>query len=80
MALLSFPNMGFSASLMLLAGLALVGYGASIAFYRMFLHPLAKFPGPKIAGLTRWYECYQEIALRGHFLYDIEKMHEKYGR
>ena len=73
-------KMGYSAYLMLLAGpILLVGYIASVAYYRMFLHPLAKFPGPKIAGLTRWYECYQEIWKKGHFVYAVEKMHEKYG-
>lgn len=29
-----------------------------ILVYRYFLSPLKKVPGPKLAGITYWYECY----------------------
>ncbi|KAH8600962.1 cytochrome P450 [Bisporella sp. PMI_857] len=47
--------------------------------YRLFLSPLAKFPGPKLAALTGWYETYFDCIKRGRFWVEIEKMHEQYG-
>jgi hypothetical protein len=55
-------------------------YFISVAFYRLYLHPLAKFPGPKIAALTRWYEGYYDLVLGGQYTFRIADMHEKYGK
>ncbi|KAJ5808865.1 cytochrome P450 [Penicillium riverlandense] len=54
-------------------------YGASLAIYRLYFHPLARFPGPKIAAATRWYEFYYDVIKRGKYVYKIEEMHRKYG-
>lgn len=51
----------------------------TVAFYRLFLHPLAKFPGPKLAAVTRYYEAYYDVILGGQYTFQIAKMHEKYG-
>jgi hypothetical protein len=55
-------------------------YGASLAIYRLYFHPLAGFPGPKIAAATRWYEFYYDVIQRGKYVYKIEEMHQKYGK
>lgn len=55
---------------------------ASIAIrtlYRLCLHPLSKFPGPKLAASTHLYEFYFDVVCNGMFLWEIQKMHEKYG-
>ena len=52
----------------------------TLAVYRMTLHPLAKFPGPKLAAATAWYETYYDCLLLGKFSNHIDKLHNKYGK
>lgn len=59
--------------------LLFVSYLVSLAVYRLFLHPLAGYPGPKIAALTVWYEFYYDGIQRGRYTFEIERMHEQYG-
>jgi hypothetical protein len=47
--------------------------------YRLYFHPLAKFPGPKLAALTSWYEFYHDIIHRGCFIWKIQELHNRYG-
>ena len=47
--------------------------------YRLFFHPLAKFPGPKLAALTVYFEFYHDGVRGGQYTFEIAKMHEKYG-
>ena len=56
-------------------------YSLGLGIYRLYFHPLAKFPGRKIAIFTQWYEFYFDIIKHGGGLYswEIEKMHEQYG-
>ena len=48
--------------------------------YRLYFSPLAKFPGPKLAAATRWYEFYYDVVQRNRFSWQIQKMHDQYGR
>lgn len=61
-----------------LATLAFV-YLASLVFYRLFLHPLARFPGPKLAAITRYYEGYHDVVRNGQYTFRIAEMHKQYG-
>jgi hypothetical protein len=60
---------------------ALVLYNFGLAIYRAYFHPLAKVPGPWLAGVTQWYETYYELVPNGGgtFTKRIKKMHEQYG-
>lgn len=46
---------------------------------RLFFAPIAGFPGPRLAAVTSWYEFYYDVVKHGKYLFEIEKMHEKYG-
>jgi len=58
---------------------AIVLYIAGLYIYRLTLHPLANFPGPKLAAISLWYEFYYDGIKRGQYIFRIQKMHEKYG-
>lgn len=56
-----------------------VVYVVGLGIYRLFFHPIARFPGPKLAAVTRWYEFYYEIVKKGNFTFHIQDLHKKYG-
>ena len=57
----------------------LVLYYLGLFIYRLIFDPLAVFPGPKIAAVTFWYEFYYDWWCQGQYVFEIEKMHRKYG-
>ena len=48
--------------------------------YRLGFSNLARFPGPKIAAATHWYEFYYDWFQGGKYIFVIEEMHKKYGK
>ncbi|KAK4118275.1 cytochrome P450 [Parathielavia appendiculata] len=54
-------------------------YGLALAIYRLYLSPLSKFPGPKLAAATFWYEFYYDVWLGGKYIFHINQLHQKYG-
>lgn len=48
--------------------------------YRLYIHPLSKFPGPKLAAISSVYEFYYSVLKGGMFIREMERMHEKYGK
>jgi hypothetical protein len=72
------PEGSFSrAALAVVSGATL--YLLGLVVYRLFISPLAKFPGPKLAAISGWYESYYDLIHKGKYLFEIEKMHDKYG-
>lgn len=61
------------------AALATV-YLVYAVIYRLYFHPLARFPGPKLASITYWYEFYYDIIRRGQYTFKLRELHEKYGQ
>ena len=69
---------GFIKSLLAAAGgyaLYLIG----LVIYRLYFHPLAKFPGPKYAAISHWHEVYYDVALKGQFTFKVQDLHKQYG-
>ncbi|KAK5050762.1 hypothetical protein LTR84_003321 [Exophiala bonariae] len=60
-----------------LIALATILYIIGVALYRLYFHPLAKYPGPFWAKLTQWPEA--QSSWRGRRHLDLHAMHEKYG-
>ncbi|KAI1276338.1 trichodiene oxygenase [Xylaria sp. FL0933] len=57
----------------------MIMYLVGTVFYRLTLHPLAHFPGPKLAAITRWYEAYYDVILNGQYTFKIKELHKEYG-
>lgn len=53
-------------------------YRALVIIYRLFLSPLAKFPGPKLAAATSWYEAFFDLRSK-NFPDVLSDLHDKYG-
>ncbi|KAI1803415.1 cytochrome P450 [Daldinia bambusicola] len=54
-------------------------YYVTVALYRLYLHPLARFPGPKLAAVTRLYEGYYDLYQSGQYTFKIAELHKQYG-
>lgn len=54
-------------------------YVVTLVFYRLYFSPLAKFPGPKLAAATLWYEFYFDVVKRGRYTWNIADLHTEYG-
>lgn len=57
----------------------IVLYYVTLALYRLYLHPLARFPGPKLAAVTRLYEGYYDLYQGGQYTFKIAELHKQYG-
>jgi hypothetical protein len=55
-------------------------YSVVVVIYRLYLSPLSKFPGPKLAAATLLYEAYYDVILGGQYTFKIKELHEQYGQ
>jgi hypothetical protein len=55
-------------------------YLLGLVVYRLYFHPLSKFPGPRYAALSRWHEFYYEVVKKGQFTFVVQEYHKKYGK
>jgi hypothetical protein len=54
-------------------------YIAGLTVYRLYFSPIARFPGPKLAALTQWYEIYWNVYKTGQFTFHLQDLHDRYG-
>ncbi|KAF9885046.1 hypothetical protein FE257_000777 [Aspergillus nanangensis] len=60
-------------------GVIALSYLATKYLYRLYFHPLSKFPGPRLAAASSLYEFYFNVVRRGMFVWEIERLHQVYG-
>lgn len=53
-------------------------YRFVVIIYRLLFSPLAKFPGPKLAAATSWYEAFFDLRSK-NFPDVLSDLHDKYG-
>jgi len=71
---------GYPSSSVVASGLLVVClWIGSVVLYRLYLHPLAGFPGPRLAAVTTWYEGYYDVVKKGRFTFHLGAIHKKYG-
>jgi hypothetical protein len=48
--------------------------------WRLYLSPISRFPGPKLAAVTYWYEFYYDVFPNyGQYTFHTGNLHKKYG-
>ena len=55
-------------------------YLVYVVVYRLFFHPLSRFPGPRLAAISRWYEAYYDVIQDGQYTFKIAELHKEYGK
>lgn len=55
-----------------------LSYVFAKTIYRLYLHPLASFPGPKLAASTSLFNAYHDILGTGYVKL-FPELHKKYG-
>jgi hypothetical protein len=75
---------GFVASFLSLTPLhllltAILTWGFGNIVYRLYFHPLANVPGPKLAAITWLYQTYYSFVGGSRFYLRIEQLHYIYG-
>ncbi|KAI0141742.1 cytochrome P450 [Xylariaceae sp. FL1272] len=53
-------------------------YVAAIVLYRIFFHPLSRFPGPKVLAITDITGDWRSY-IRGTWIHEVQDLHRKYG-
>ncbi|EEB95950.1 hypothetical protein MPER_04998 [Moniliophthora perniciosa FA553] len=50
-----------------------------LALYRVTIHPLSRFPGPKLATVTELYTAFYDVVFGGELVNHLRELHERYG-
>ena len=71
----------FSASALSYVAAALAIYTLAKIVYRLTLHPLATFPGPKLAAVTSMYGAFYDLSFTSSsYVKELPALHAKYGQ
>lgn len=71
---------GITASTVALGAVAAAAiYLTAKVIYRLYLHPLARFPGPRLAAATYLYGAYYDVVQEAQFVFKLNELHDTYG-
>ena len=61
--------------------LLILVYHIAWIVYNLYFHALKRFPGPKFAAATYWYEFFRDFVTGhgGQYINEVERMHDEYG-
>lgn len=59
--------------------LGLISFLVCRAIYRLTLHPLARFPGPRLAAVTSLYGANLDLRTNTSYIKILPELHDKYG-
>lgn len=51
----------------------------AMSVYNLYFHPLAKFPGPKFAAASSWWQVWIENITQQSLSLKLVELHEQYG-
>lgn len=54
-------------------------YLTAKVIYRLYLHPLSRFPGPRLAAATYLYGAYYDVVQEAQFVFKLDALHDTYG-
>ena len=72
-------NLSSASVVSLLAAALIVSFSAKIV-YRLIFHPLAGFPGPKLAAVTRLYGAFFDLRDTSSYVRMLPALHAEYGK
>lgn len=58
---------------------SVIAYAIYTVIYNVYFHPLAKFPGPPLAGATIYWKAYVECIANRSFCHELVDLHARYG-
>ena len=59
--------------------LSLCIYKSLTFAHRLTVHPLAKFPGPRLAATTNLYGAYYDLVKPARYIRQFPELHRRYG-
>ena len=68
-----------AATVFTLCLIALLTWIVQRTIYRLYFHPLAKFPGPVAAAATTQWKAYIEVLLQKSFCHVLKDLHDQHG-
>ena len=63
-----------------IASLAAFAACLYLVLFRLWLGPLAKYPGPKLAALSQGYQFWFDVVKKGKLPWELIRLHDSYGK